>query len=205
MKICIMQPYFVPYPGYYMLFKKVDLFVVFDDVQFNPRSFVHRNKIEVNKNISWFTLPIQKYKKPILINQLKFDKKSQQFKKFNNFVHEFSKEKKLEFIINDLRNLNLEPLDYLIQLNKKITQKLKISKKMILSSEFKNSHLSGEKRIIDICKNLNAKKYINLPSGRRLYSEGDFLKENLQIEFLHEYVGKKISILNYLCNESFIL
>jgi hypothetical protein len=200
-----MQPYFVPYPGYYMLFKKVDLFVVFDDVQFNPRSFVHRNKIEVNKNISWFTLPIQKYKKPILINQLKFDKKSQQFKKFNNFVNELSKEKKLEFIINDLRNLNLEPLDYLIQLNKKITQKLKISKKMILSSEFKNSHLSGEKRIIDICKNLNAKKYINLPSGRRLYSEGDFLKENLQIEFLHEYVGKKISILNYLCNESFIL
>jgi hypothetical protein len=53
MKICIMQPYFVPYPGYYILFKKVDLFVVFDDVQFNPRSFVHRNKIEVNKNISW--------------------------------------------------------------------------------------------------------------------------------------------------------
>ena len=136
---------------------------------------------------------------------MKFDKKSQQFKKFNNFVNELSKEKKLEFIINDLRNLNLEHLDYLIQLNKKITQKLKISKKMILSSEFKNSHLSGEKRIIDICKNLNAKKYINLPSGRRLYSEDDFLKENLQIEFLHEYAGKKISILNYLCNQSFIL
>ncbi len=205
MKICIMQPYFIPYPGYYWLFKEVDLFVVFDDIQFNPRSFVHRNKIEVNKNISWFTLPIQKYKKPILINQLKFDKKSQQFKKFNNFVNELSKEKKLEFIINDLRNFNLEPIDYLIQLNKKITQKLKISKQMILSSEFKNSHLSGEKRIIDICKNLNAKIYINLPSGRRLYSEGNFLKENLQIEFLDEYAGNKISILNYLCNEFFIL
>jgi hypothetical protein len=200
-----MQPYFIPYPGYYWLFKEVDLFVVFDDVQFNPRSFVHRNKIEVNKNISWFTLPIQKYKKPILINQLKFDKKSQQFKKFNNLVNELSKEKKLEFIINDLRNLNLEPVNYLIQLNKKITQKLKISKKMILSSEFKNSHLSGEKRIIDICKNLNAKKYINLPSGRRLYDKGNFLKENLQIEFLEEYAGNKISILNYLCDEFFIL
>ena len=200
-----MQPYFIPYPGYYWLFKEVDLFVVFDDIQFNPRSFVHRNKIEVNKNISWFTLPIQKYKKPILINQLKFDKKSQQFKKFNNFVNELSKEKKLEFIINDLRNFNLEPIDYLIQLNKKITQKLKISKKMILSSEFKNSHLSGEKRIIDICKNLNAKIYINLPAGRRLYSKGNFLKENLQIEFLEEYAGNKISILNYLCDEFFIL
>ena len=200
-----MQPYFVPYPGYYMLFKKVDLFVIFDDVQFNPRSFVHRNKIEVNKNISWFTLPIQKYKKPILINQLKFDKTSQQFKKFNNFVNELAKEKRLEFIITDLINFDLEPLDYLIRLNTKITQKLKVSKKMILSSDFKNSHLTGEKRIIDICKNLNAKKYINLPSGRRLYSEGNFLKENLQVEFLEEYAGSKISILNYLCNKSFFL
>lgn len=205
MKICVMQPYFVPYPGYYRLFKEVDLFVVFDDIQFNSRGFVHRNKIKVNKNISWFTLPMQKYKKPILINQLKFDKKSEQFKKFNNFVNELSKEKELQFIINDLINFNLEPLDYLIQLNKKITQKLKISKQMILSSEFKNSHLSGEKRIIDICKNLNAKKYINLPSGRNLYNEDNFLKENLQIEFLQEYEGSKISILNYLCSKSFIL
>ena len=205
MKICIMQPYFVPYPGYYMLFKKVDLFVIFDDVQFNPRSFVHRNKIEVNKNISWFTLPIQKYKKPILINQLKFDKTSQQFKKFNNFVNELAREKNLEFIITDLINFDLEPLDYLIQLNKKITQKLKVSKQMILSSDFKNSHLSGEKRIIDICKKLNAKKYINLPSGRRLYNEGNFLKENLKVEFLEEYTESKISILNYLCNKSFVL
>ena len=200
-----MQPYFAPYPGYYMLFKKVDLFVIFDDVQFNPRSFVHRNKIEVNKNISWFTLPIQKYKKPILINQLRFDKTSQQFKKFNNFVNELAKEKQLEFIITDLINFDLEPLDYLIRLNKKITQKLKVSKQMILSSDFKNSHLSGEKRIIDICKKLNAKKYINLPSGRVLYNEGNFLKENLKVEFLEEYTGSKISILNYLCNKSFVL
>lgn len=200
-----MQPYFVPYPGYYWLFKEVDLFVVFDDVQFNPRGFVHRNKIEVNKNISWFTLPIQKYKKPILINQLKFDKTSQQFKKFNNFVNELTKEKNLEFIITDLINFDLEPLDYLIRLNKKITQKLKVSKQMILSSDFKNSHLSSEKRIIDICKKLNAKKYINLPSGRDLYNEGNFLKENLKVEFLEEYTGKKISILNYLCNKSFVL
>lgn len=200
-----MQPYFVPYPGYYMLFKKVDLFVIFDDVQFNPRSFVHRNKIEVNKNISWFTLPIQKYKKPILINQLRFDKTSQQFKKFNNFVNVLAREKNLEFIITDLINFDLGPLDYLIRLNKKITQKLKVSKQMILSSDFQNSHLSGEKRIIDICKKLNAKKYINLPSGRSLYSESNFLKENLKVEFLEEYTGSKISILNYLCNKSFVL
>lgn len=200
-----MQPYFVPYPGYYWLFKEVDLFVVFDDVQFNPRGFVHRNKIEVNKNVSWFTLPIQKYKKPILINQLRFDKTSQQFKKFNNFVNELAREKNLEFIITDLINFDLEPLDYLIRLNKKITQKLKVSKQMVLSSDFKNSHLSSEKRIIDICKKLNAKIYINLPSGRRLYNEGNFLKENLKVEFLEEYTGSKISILNYLCNKSFVL
>ena len=50
MKICIMQPYFIPYPGYYYLHKEVDTFVILDDVQFNRRGFVHRNKVEFENN-----------------------------------------------------------------------------------------------------------------------------------------------------------
>ena len=28
MKICVMQPYFIPYPGYYLLYKYTDIFVI---------------------------------------------------------------------------------------------------------------------------------------------------------------------------------
>jgi hypothetical protein len=34
MKIAIMQPYLFPYIGYFQLLNAVDLFVIFDDVQY---------------------------------------------------------------------------------------------------------------------------------------------------------------------------
>ena len=34
MKIGIMQPYFMPYIGYWQLIKEVDLYVIFDDVNY---------------------------------------------------------------------------------------------------------------------------------------------------------------------------
>ena len=40
-----MQPYFVPYAGYFRLFAASDLFVIYDCVQFPRRGWVHRNKM----------------------------------------------------------------------------------------------------------------------------------------------------------------
>ena len=43
--VAIMQPYFIPYAGYFRLFTGADLFVVCDDVQFPRRGWLHRNKL----------------------------------------------------------------------------------------------------------------------------------------------------------------
>jgi hypothetical protein len=40
-----MQPYFVPYAGYFRLFAASDLFVIYDCVQFPRRGWVHRNRL----------------------------------------------------------------------------------------------------------------------------------------------------------------
>lgn len=34
MKVAIMQPYFIPYLGYWQLIKAVDTFIIYDDVNF---------------------------------------------------------------------------------------------------------------------------------------------------------------------------
>ena len=56
-----MQPYFYPYYGYFNLINEVDKFVFLDDVQFNRRGWVHRNKLyNYDKKLSWLTLPLKK-------------------------------------------------------------------------------------------------------------------------------------------------
>ena len=48
MKLGIMQPYFMPYIGYFQLIKAVDKYVVYDDVNYIKGGWVNRNNILVN-------------------------------------------------------------------------------------------------------------------------------------------------------------
>ena len=60
MKIGIVQPYFLPYIGYFALINVVDKFVYFDDVQYIKRGWVNRNRIKVVDKWHYITLPVKK-------------------------------------------------------------------------------------------------------------------------------------------------
>ena len=47
MKIAIMQPYLLPYIGYWQLIKSVDKFIIFDDIAYINKGYINRNKILV--------------------------------------------------------------------------------------------------------------------------------------------------------------
>ena len=72
-KICIMQPYFVPYPGYFRLMEAADIFVIFDCVQFPRRGYVHRNQVlNSQNNKQWLTLSLEKGERSTKIKNLVF-------------------------------------------------------------------------------------------------------------------------------------
>ena len=56
----IMQPYFLPYIGYFQLMNEVDEFVIYDNIQFTKRGWFHRNRILQNNKDVYISLPIQK-------------------------------------------------------------------------------------------------------------------------------------------------
>ena len=58
MRIAIMQPTYLPWIGYFDLMDQVDLFVMFDNVQFAKRSWQQRNRIKTPKGLEWLTVPV---------------------------------------------------------------------------------------------------------------------------------------------------
>ena len=58
MKIGIMQPYFVPYIGYWQLMNLVDKYVIKDVVNFIKGGWINRNRILVNGDIKYFNIPM---------------------------------------------------------------------------------------------------------------------------------------------------
>ena len=71
--IAIMQPYFIPYAGYFRLFAVSDLLVIYDCVQFARRGWVHRNRLPDRSGVErWLTLPLAKAPQSVLIKDLRF-------------------------------------------------------------------------------------------------------------------------------------
>ena len=74
-----MQPYFMPYIGYWQLIKAVDKYVVYDDVNYIKKGWINRNNILVNGNAKLFSVSLKEASQNKLINEIEI---SDDFNKF---------------------------------------------------------------------------------------------------------------------------
>lgn len=58
MNVSVMQPYFLPYIGYWQLIASADRFVLLDDVNYINRGWVNRNRIWLGGAATWLTVPL---------------------------------------------------------------------------------------------------------------------------------------------------
>ena len=58
MKAAVMQPYFFPYLGYFQLIDSVDHFVFFDNIQYQRKSWMGRNRLlNISNGTPFFIRP----------------------------------------------------------------------------------------------------------------------------------------------------
>ena len=58
--VCIHQPDFLPWLGFFHRLKTCDVFVVLDNVQFIRRGWQHRDRIKTAQGPQWLTVPVKK-------------------------------------------------------------------------------------------------------------------------------------------------
>ena len=59
MRLAIMQPYFLPYIGYWQLMGAVDAFVVYDRIKYTKKGWINRNRLLQNgAGAMTFSLPL---------------------------------------------------------------------------------------------------------------------------------------------------
>lgn len=182
-----MQPYLFPYIGYFQLLNVVDVFVVYDDVNYIKKGFINRNSLLVNGVGHPFTFPIIGASQNKKINELNFAEQSQKFIKSlkNNYSKAPFFEIVLELIekIIDFKEKNVS--GFLVNSLIKICNYLQISTKILVSSQLKiATNEKASSRIEAICKNFKATEYYNAIGGKSLYNREDFEKHGIKLQFL---------------------
>src|SRR6202140_4033555 len=58
MKCAILQPSYIPWRGYFHQIQKADVFVFYDDVQYDKHGWRNRNQIKTAQGKQWLTVPV---------------------------------------------------------------------------------------------------------------------------------------------------
>jgi hypothetical protein len=190
MKIAVMQPYFLPYIGYFQLINAVNLFVLYDDVNYINRGWINRNQILNNGRKTQFTLPLSQAsqnKKICNIKRLINPEWERKFFKTLEMSYKkapyYQETRTLieEIIASNETNISTFILHSLAV----ICRHLELTTEIIPSSNvYQNENLNAEDRIIDICKQSHAKEYFNPAGGKHLYNTSNFLENGINLHFI---------------------
>lgn len=185
-----MQPYFLPYIGYFQLINSVKKFVILDDVNFINRGWINRNNILVNKEPNLFTIPLKAASQNKFINEISIDySQNWQNKLMKSLQTSYRKSKCFNNVYDIFQQIIESKFDSISELNtfsiKKIIEYLNINTEVIeSSSHYENKNLTSQNRIIDICHKEDASVYINPIGGSNLYDKQLFIKHNLELYFI---------------------
>lgn len=190
MTLAIMQPYFLPYIGYMQLMSAVDTFVLYDDVAFINRGWINRNRLLINGQEYLFTVPLKDASQNKRINEVSLaDDPKWRGKLLKTVEQGYRKaphygtvmpltEKIVNFATDSIADLVHNSL---IELN----QYLGLTTRLVASSSvYDNGQLKAQERILDICQQEGATRYINPIGGMELYDKPTFAQADIELNFI---------------------
>lgn len=169
MKLGIMQPYFMPYIGYFQLMKAVDKYVVYDDVNYIKGGWANRNHILINGEKEMFTVTLQKASPNKLFNEIVI---GDDFKKLMktlqmNYSRAINFDQTMVLMERIISFPNKQLAVFIANSFREILSYLSVETEILMSSEIpKDNSLRGKDKIIQICEILGADTYYNAVGGK---------------------------------------
>ncbi|RAX51440.1 hypothetical protein CCY99_09110 [Helicobacter sp. 16-1353] len=184
-----MQPYFLPYIGYFQLINAVDSFVIYDNIEYSKKSWVNRNRFLQNNKDCLFSLPLRKDSDFLHIDKRYLSDSFNPSKILDSLHFAYRKAPHYNSLMPLLESIFSYPrenlFDFIYHSILLICRYLEIKSNIFISSCIDINHsLKSKDKVISICKALNATSYINPIGGIGLYFNDDFKRENINLRFL---------------------
>ncbi|MEQ8155839.1 MAG: WbqC family protein [Clostridiaceae bacterium] len=194
MKVAIMQPYFLPYLGYFSLIKQTDRFILIDTVQFIKQGWIERNRIwKPESEWKYIAVPLTKHHRDTKIKDITINNTSDWKKATFCQLEPYKKSAAFyKDTIDVLTNALALDTDSIVKLNEHVLRVIcnyiginfnsDIFSEMNIEIEKVNA---SDEWALNICKALgNVKEYWNPPLGAGFYNREKYEKAGIDIRFL---------------------
>ena len=187
MTLGIMQPYFMPYIGYWQLMAAVDTYVVYDDVNYIKGGWVSRNNILLHGKKHMFTITLNGASPNKLFNEITI---KDDFKKFSRLIESAYRKApyyaEVSALLEKIYSYEDKSLGaFMMNSFQVVLDYLEIDTKLVLSSTIeKDNDLRGKEKVKYICHLLGADTYYNAIGGQELYDKNDFKADGIDLHFV---------------------
>jgi hypothetical protein len=191
MKLGIMQPYFLPYIGYFQLIDAVDEFVVYDDIQFSKGGWIHRNRFLENGSDVYFTIPVKKDSDYLDIRDREVAGNFEQVmgKTLRRMTNAYRGAPHFDTGMELLEECFSCPETNLYGFIRhsidRVCARLAIDTPIVVSSDIDiDASLNGQRRVLATCQARGAASYLNPIGGVELYDRATFRDAGVDLRFI---------------------
>jgi len=193
LKVVILQPSYIPWRGYFDQILQADLFVFYDDVQYDKRGWRNRNRIKTSTGPLWLSIPVfnrgaQTEHIPIHEIRVVWDRPWNQ-EHWNSIRMAYSKApffSQYAGLVEEIYTGKPEMLaDFTIESTIALARAIGIDHTRFLRSS-KIDGVDGAKtdRLISILKKVDATQYISGPSAKDYIEDEKFAEAGIALEYM---------------------
>ena len=192
MNCVITQPNYIPWRGYFHQIKKADVFVFYDDVQYDRRGWRNRNRVKTSNGPIWLTIPV--INKGVRtnhtpINQIQIDWSQNWARKhWSTIEQSYGKAPFFDLyasILKDVYDQHRELLaDLTIELTIRLAGALGIRETTFIKSSSLHSAGTKTDRLLTILKALAATHYITGPAAKSYLDESKLASSGISLEYM---------------------
>lgn len=189
MKVGIMQPYFVPYIGYFQLVKAVDVFVVYDNIKYTKKGWINRNRMLQNGKDVTFSLPLKSASDSLDVCERELATDFNREKLLNQIKGAYRRapyfEEVFPLVERIVRHEDNNLFRFLHNSIVATCKHLGIDTEIKVSSEISIDHsLKNQDKVLALCEELGASIYVNAIGGMELYSREIFSAKMIELKFI---------------------
>jgi hypothetical protein len=189
MRLGIMQPYFLPYIGYFQLIAAVDQFVVYDNIKYTKKGWINRNSMLQNGQDVMFSLPLKSGSNSLVVCERELAKDFNKDKLLNQFKGAYRRapyfEQTLPLLEQIVKYQDANLFRYLHHSIVKTCEYLGIASMIRISSGITiDLGLKSQDKVLALCKAVDATTYVNTIGGMELYSKEAFRERGIELKFI---------------------
>ena len=184
-----MQPYFLPYIGYFQLIAACDLFVVYDNIKYTKKGWINRNRMLLNGADAMFSLPLQAGPDHLDVVERELAPGKERHKWLAQLKGAYRHAPHYAATLPLLERIAACPEDNLFRfLHAALLatcEHLAITTPIRISSTVSIDHaLKGQDKVLALCEALHARSYVNAIGGMELYAREDFAARGIALHFI---------------------